>query len=75
MRTRLFPCRRSALTVGDGGVGEGEPGADGGSGHPGRPAVVQRSRGGDTTGNRRRTHEWVQQSLEQTASKASVTAG
>lgn len=32
-------------------MGEGEPGADGGSGHPGRPAVVQRSRRGDTAGN------------------------
>ena len=31
-------------------MGEGEPGADGGPGHPGRPAGVQRSRRGDTTG-------------------------
>jgi len=32
-------------------MGEGEPGADGGPGHPGRPAGVQRSRRGDPTGD------------------------
>lgn len=42
--------RRSAFAVRDGGVGEGEPGADGGQGHPGGPADVQRSRRGNTTG-------------------------
>lgn len=49
--------RRSALTVGDGRVGEGEPGPDGGSGHPGGPAVVQRGRRGDTTGETEHTDE------------------
>lgn len=55
--TLILCFRRSALTVGDGRVGEGEPGTDGGSGHPGGPAVVQRGRRGDTTGETEHTDE------------------
>lgn len=47
---QVFPYRRSALAVRERRVGEGEPGADGGPGHPGGTAVVQRSRRGDTAG-------------------------